>query len=210
MGTKERRRYSSATEADLVMWAQRDDNEAMAELFIRYRRPLTFIAVGIAGADGEDALMEVMCTFVQRVKSYDPSRGRFGAWLKRVTANQAHTMVKARAQRERTARRASCHLRGRVVHVPGDETGLDIVTMADNPEDRVSHRAALCDGLGLLGERERYVLVASAFLGLSDDEIASVLAVSSTTVRTIRHKARAKLAKSPEDAEVGLTRGRVA
>lgn len=193
-----------------MAWAQAEDNEAMAELFNRYRQPLTYLAVGIAGADGEDALMEVMCTFRRRIKTFDPQRGVFGVWIRKVVVNEARKHVNRRRRADETAGRAAGTGIGRqaVVSPSNGSLSFDIATVADDPEERTVNRDILHRFLESLSDREREVLISSAVAGLSDAEIAEVLDIEPTTVRTVRHKARAKLTRLITAAECGPPGGK--
>ena len=172
------------TENELVERAREGDGTAYATL-VRDHEEIAFrIAYLICGssADAEEAAQEAF------VKAYR-ALGRFRAgeplrpWLLAIVANEA------RNRRRAAGRRAALALRAAGEGRPSGES-------AHSPEAALlagERRAALLEGLGRLGERDRTVIACRYLLELSEAETAAALGVRTGTVKSRLSRALARL-----------------
>ena len=179
-----------AADEELVIGARSGDHIAITELFTRHRRLLTSICIGIAGAEGDDAVQNVMLNFPARLETYDPNRGPFVGWISTVAKREALRVARRRDPLSM------------LPDVPLGDGATDLSTRRDDPEARVVAHSVVLDLLNRLSSRARYAIVATCLLGDSDNDIAEALGVSPVTVRTLRSKARLELSAAlPSDAD---------
>lgn len=170
-----------AADQELVNRAKQGDSEATGELYRRHHKGIIKACGGVVGRhEAEDALQDVMVTFPSRIRSFDPERGTFTSWIRRVVINQARRQITRQHQ-------PACV---DLWHVENFKP-----TSGDDPEDRVCGRETVLRCLHGLPLQQRRVVVRSAFLPLDDAAIASELGVTEVTVRVMRTKARKQLAK---------------
>ena len=172
------------TENELVERAREGDGTAYATLVRDHEETAFRIAYVICGssADAEEAAQEAF------VKAYR-ALGRFRAgeplrpWLLAIVANEA------RNRRRAAGRRAALALRAAGEGRPSGES-------AHSPEAALlagERRAALLEGLGRLGDRDRTVIACRYLLELSEAETAAALGVRTGTVKSRLSRALARL-----------------
>jgi RNA polymerase sigma factor (sigma-70 family) len=125
-----------------------------------------------AGADAEEVAQEA---FVKAYYALPRFRAgaQFRPWLLRIVANEARNRRKASRRREGAALRLQASL-------PTGQT-------APSPEDEVlasERRAALLDALNTLRQEDRLAVAYRYFLGLSEEEMATVLGCARGTVKS--------------------------
>jgi RNA polymerase sigma factor (sigma-70 family) len=164
------------SDAQLATLARAGHERAFEALVRRYRRPLLAYCrrFGGAGVNPEDtlqqALLQAWTAIRTGVEVRDPR-----AWLYRIVHNVA----------------VSNQRRPALVPVELEDTAG--ANGADHEaEQRMAARAALA-GLAALPHLQREVMVGTAVDGLSHDELASALGLSSGAVRGLIYRARATL-----------------
>jgi RNA polymerase sigma factor (sigma-70 family) len=131
-------------------------------------------------ASAEDIVQEAFLAYLRAVPGPEP--GKELAYLRRTVVNLAHGHHRGLARLRRVR--------------------LDAV--ADHPsaeaEVAVTHRRRqIVSAIRNLPARQRDSVVLHYFTGLTDNEIAEVLGISSGSVKTHLHRARATLAKRLEE-----------
>jgi RNA polymerase sigma factor (sigma-70 family) len=164
------------SDAQLATLARAGHERAFEALVRRYRRPLLAYCrrVGTRGVNPEDTLQQALLQAWSAIRTgvdvRDPR-----AWLYRIVHNVA----------------VSDQRRPALVPVELKETAG--ANGADHEaEQRMAARAALA-GLAALPHLQRKVMVGTAVDGLSHEELASALGLSSGAVRGLIYRARATL-----------------
>jgi RNA polymerase sigma factor (sigma-70 family) len=164
------------SDAQLAALARAGHERAFEALVRRYRRPLLAYCrrVGSAGTNAEDtlqqALLQAWSAIRTGVEVRDPR-----AWLYRIVHNVAVSNQR------------------RPVLIPVELRDTAGANGADfEAEQRMAARDALA-GLAALPDLQREVMVATAVDGMSHEELASALGLSSGAVRGLIYRARATL-----------------
>ena len=157
---------------ELVERATAGDLAAFEELVARYQERAVRLAWTLAGGDAEDAVQEA---FVKAYRSLDRFRAgaAFRPWLFTIVANEARNRRRSAGRRERLAVRAGALMT--------DDGG------ASTPEDEAvaaDRRRRLAAAIETLGDRDREVIACRWFAGLSELEMAEVLACRPGTVKS--------------------------
>lgn len=172
-------RVDHADDSDLVVRARRGDGEAFGALVRRYLRPALAVAWEFAPSrdDAEDLVQDAFHRALRALPSFDASRP-FGPWFFTILRNVGRNA-------------AARHARWSSIPVP-DELATD----AADPED-LAERAEIHErirhGLDVLPPMQRACFRLCDIEGFDGQEVAEMLGVSGATVRTHRHRARAKL-----------------
>jgi RNA polymerase sigma-70 factor (ECF subfamily) len=171
--------HAELTDGDLIERVGKGDADAFAELYRRYTRPVLGLALRRLGDRGraEDAFQEAFAAIWRSAKSYDPSRGRGGAWLYTVARNAIVDGARRRPEPPMEA-----------PDEPSGEGGPDERAEASWLAWRV-HGA-----LEHLPEHERSVIELAYWGGRSQSEISATLDVPLGTVKTRTRSALARLA----------------
>jgi len=172
------------TDGELIERVATGDQDAFAELYRRYTRPMLGLALRRLGDRGraEDALQEAFAAIWRSASSYDPRRGQGGAWLYTVARNAIVDGARKRPEPPMQAPDA-----------PSSEHGPPEQAEAAWLSWRV-HAA-----LELLPEHERPVIELAYWGGLSQSEVADFLQVPLGTVKTRTRSALARLADLLEE-----------
>jgi RNA polymerase sigma factor (sigma-70 family) len=131
-------------------------------------------------AAAEDVTAAAFERAYRRQRSFDAARGTQRAWLFGIARNAALDELR---RRRRTAA---------LLADPEDAAG----TAAGQDEDAALRRATVRAGLESLDPRERELIALKFHAGLSNAEIAKVLAVSETNAATRVHRAVTRLRKA--------------
>jgi RNA polymerase sigma-70 factor (ECF subfamily) len=129
--------------------------------------------------DAHDAAQEV---FLRLLKNLDRIEGDPKPWLYRVTVNVCHS-----------------HFRRRTVVREPDTRQADPSPDVSRVLEMDERKRLLMEGLAMLAERERAAVVLRDIEGLSTREVAAILRIEETTVRSHICIARVKLAKYVRD-----------
>jgi RNA polymerase sigma-70 factor (ECF subfamily) len=133
-------------------------------------------------ADAQDAAADVFLTAWRRLDEVprgDAARVWLYATARRVLANQ----------RRSTRRRGALHSR----------LALEAIAASPAPSAAAEEQSLVRQALGLLGKRDREVLLLAEWEGLTADQIAAVVGCLSVTARGRLHRARTRFRAAFED-----------
>ena len=165
------------------------DTEAFSELVTRYEKTVYNLALRMVG-DRSDAADMAQEAFVKAWTNLPSYRGesKFSAWLYRITTNVCLDFLRSKSRRPQLS-----------LTVGDDDDGdvqLDIPDPAADPEDQLMKRLgmqSLSEGLKLLPDKQRQILVMRELGGLSYSEIAAQLSLEEGTVKSRIFRARKNL-----------------
>lgn len=162
-----------SSDEELISALARGDEAAFTCLYERYRRAIFGFLLRILRnhADAEDVLQLVFVEVWRNGSAYDASRGRPVAWLFKRAQSRAIDHVRSR---ETHSKKISASATFSTELIGG--TAED----AARPERRIIVRAALA----ALSEEQRQVLDLAYFEGLTQPEMAALLAIPLGTVKT--------------------------
>jgi RNA polymerase sigma-70 factor, ECF subfamily len=163
-----------AADAELARRAQEGDTDAFTALVERHWSRLVRFSRSVVGAgEAEDVVQESLVVAWERIGSLrDPTA--FPGWVLRIVGRRA----------VRAARRWSWR---RLLPV------ADLGDRADPAAGLDAERREVERVLGRLAPRQRAVMHLTVVEGMSDGEIAEVLAMDAATARSHRRKARTAL-----------------
>lgn len=167
------------------------DQSAFEAIYLRHADLVYSIALRVVADPGiaQDVAQEVFLRVWRHPSLFDVTRGRFVSWLMSVARNRAVDEVRSRGRRR---------LR-EVTSTPGaedpaDPQAVDPQTAAQMADERDEVRKALA----LLPDEQRVAIELAYFGGMTQQEIASVLATPLGTVKTRVRLAMKKLRLSLE------------
>jgi RNA polymerase sigma-70 factor (ECF subfamily) len=177
----------------LMLRVRDDDAEAFEELVLRYQNRLVSLLAHLTGRRdmADDLAQDVFLRVYRARKSYVPG-SKFSTWLFTIAHN-----VAANAQRT-LSRRREVHLVG----APGSESGanpLDAAAVAASglmptrQLDKSELRDVVKVAVAALNERQREAVLLNKFEHLSYEEIAEVMQLSPSAVKSLLTRARTNL-----------------
>jgi RNA polymerase sigma-70 factor (ECF subfamily) len=174
----------------LVHAAQGGDVSAFEELVERYDRKLLRIAEHITHnrEDSQDAVQEAFLKAFQHLRDFR-EQSQFSTWLIRITLNEALMKLRKR----RTTKEVSLD---EDFQAEGDILPREVASWAPNPEELYQAsqlRDILAKALEALRPALRTVFVLRDMEGLTVDQTAEVLDISSATVKSRLWRARLQL-----------------
>ncbi|MBA1149472.1 RNA polymerase sigma factor [Ectothiorhodospiraceae bacterium WFHF3C12] len=173
------------SDARLLREVQRGDADAYELIMRKYNQRLYRVARGILrnDADAEDVVQEAWIKALGRLDQFRYD-GSFGAWLSRITANEAYMRIR----------------RTRLEVTDADVIDRHLSTQAAPEKKAPDHalaneqlRLALRDAIEGLPTGFRMVFVLRSLEGLSVQETARSLGLREATVKTRFHRARRML-----------------
>ena len=161
----------------LVERARRGSRDAAGELVERHWRSSWRVARGITGdaATAEEVAQESLISALGALDRFDPGRGKFRAWLHRITVNRA--LNATRRERRHT----------------GLDSAEDVAAEAEAGVD-----ARFLEAIATLKPPHRAVLVLRYGLDYAPPEIAAVLELPVGTVNSRLARALAALRQTME------------
>ena len=179
----------SPSDEELVRRLQADELAAADELATRYREALVRYCFSHLGtlADAEDAAQDVLATLATlaaRKGTDGLPTGPFRPWIYRVARNRCLDLLKRRADG-----RAGAGSFVRDSRWPSPRTGPRTRLLRDEQQDR------LRELLGSIPDHHREVLVLRYFEDLKRQEIAQILDLPESVVKSRLFKARLHLKK---------------
>ncbi|HHN73541.1 MAG TPA: sigma-70 family RNA polymerase sigma factor [Thermopetrobacter sp.] len=163
--------------------ARRRDGAALAMLVRRHQAMVRAVASRLVGAsEAEDVAQEVFLRLWRTPPAFDPERGAFHVWLKRVTVNAAIDRLRRRTRR--TTEPLDDEM------ADGESVDPETAAIASDRARRV--RAAVA----ALPERQRLALTLAHDLGHGNGEIAEMLGVSVEAVESLLARARRTLRRT--------------
>ena len=184
------------TEVMLIERLRAQDTSVLETLMERYSPRIYRVAFGITRShgDAEEVVQDVFLTLFRKIDSFE-GRAALGTWLYRVAANAA--LIKRRGKRAEV----EVHLEDYLPtfkadgHREGDR-GMLLADWSGTPErERLSGEAReiLEEGLALLPDHYRAILVLRDVEELSNEEVAEALGESVASVKSRLHRARMAL-----------------
>lgn len=176
-------------EQRLVEAGQRGDVEAFNQLVRLYEGRVYNLCYRMLG-DPDAAADAAQDTFISAYRNLGKFRGGlFRSWLLRIATNACLDALRARKRRPAVSLGAK--------RDEDDEgTGLDVPDPGEALDDTALRRelgAAIQQGLALLPEDQRIVVVLSDIQGLAYEEIAQVTSTNLGTVKSRLSRGRARL-----------------
>ncbi|MGB1285288.1 MAG: RNA polymerase sigma factor [Aggregatilineales bacterium] len=165
---------AAITDNDLVVQLQQQDEAALMELYQRYGRLVYSIAFQTLNnqEDAEEVVQDVFLRVWEKGDQFDPTRGKFIAWLTTIARNTSLN-----------------RLRGRTRHEPDQPTvSLDASpqlqeTLPANHPDRDLQRS-ITAALHTLSKPQQEAISLAYFYGMSHSEIATHLGRPTGTVKS--------------------------
>ena len=166
---------------------------AIASLFHEHAGQLYGMGLKMCG-DPDEAEDLVQETFIRAFRSWSDFRGESSpsTWLYTIAARVCQRMHRRRAGQPSRVESLSRLLPS------GDEVALEIPTDDDSPLETVARHEAeevVREAASHLDTRYRLPLALKDLLGLSTDEVAAILELKPSTVRSRVHRARLQLAR---------------
>ena len=165
---------------ELVERCKLGDARSFAELYHKYAKAMYNTSLRIVGhaGDAEDVLQESFSDAFRTLEDFH-FRSTFGAWLKKIVVNKSINMLRRRKVGLIDIEKTNIGV------LPEEET-LDEKDIELKVED-------IKRAVRLLPNGYRTVLTLYLFEGYDQEEIAEILKVSHTTVRTQYMRAKQKL-----------------
>ena len=170
-----------------------DDAPAFEELMLRYQNRVVSLLTHLTGRRdlGEDLAQDVFLRIYRARKRYVPG-SKFSTWLFTIAHN-----VASNAQRT-LSRRKEVHLAGGAA---GDSGGLSLDAaavaasglMPARQLDKSELRDMVNTAVSALSERQREAVLLNKFEHLSYEEIAEVMQMTPSAVKSLLTRARANL-----------------
>lgn len=169
-------------EADraLIERYRKGDREAFTELMVRYQRPIYNAALWMLrrAEDASDIAQIVFLRVAEHVDDYDPQY-RFFSWIYRIAVNESLNLLRRNGSEDTLEDDSD---------IPEPESS--------NPEARLSEseRAArVGQAMKSMSTMDRTVLTLRHFSECSYQEIAEILEIDETTVKSRLYEARQRL-----------------
>jgi RNA polymerase sigma-70 factor (ECF subfamily) len=184
------------TEVMLIERLRAQDPSVLEALMERYSPRIYRVAFGITRShgDAEEVVQDVFLTLFRKIDSFE-GRAALGTWLYRVAANAA--LIKRRGKRGEVEVHLEDHLP--TFKSDGHREGDRAMLLADwsgTPERELlsgEAREILEEGLALLPDHYRAILVLRDVEELSNEEVAEALGESVASVKSRLHRARMAL-----------------
>jgi RNA polymerase sigma-70 factor (ECF subfamily) len=156
--------FRAVEDADLIAKTQKGDVEAYNLLISRWEKRVFNYLLRIAGSreDAFDLSQDVFLKAYQSIRKLE-DRTRFGPWLFRIAHNEAYSMFRKRkpeVDASQIPERASGH------HFPMEMS------------------LAVAAALDRLGPEQRETVLLKVYQGFKFDEIAEILAIPASTVKS--------------------------
>ena len=183
-----------ADEKALVRRLLKMDEKAWEQFCGEFSRPLLEFVRLCFGCGREKAEEVVQMTFVRCVRSirtFDPSRGRLLDWLKAVSKNEAHTVIRAERRNSVSVPLSSLpeHIADQILE------RIDRTPLPDTLAARGDIQLLIQETLMELNSRYREVLIMKYVNGLKVSEIAAELNVSEKAAESVLSRSRAAFRK---------------
>ena len=185
-----RKRKTEHDDTDLIERLKAGDEEALEAIFNRYSAKLYNVAQRILDevADAEEVIQDVFWTAFRKAKSFRGT-AQFSTWLYRLTVNAALGKIH-RSKKNKEV--------GYEEYLPkfqkdGHHLVRPVVDWSDTLDEKYAEQELhgfLKDALDQLKPLDKSVVVLSDLEGMSDKEIAVMLGLTVSAVKTRLHRAR--------------------
>ncbi len=187
---------SNDLEIQLIERLRAQDLSVLEILMEQHSSRVYRVALGItrSHADAEEVVQDVFLTLFRKIDSFE-GRATLGTWLYRVAANAA--LIKRRGKRAELEVNLEDYLP--TFKADGHREGDRAMLLADwssTPERELlsgEAREVLEEGLALLPEHYRAILVLRDVEELSNEEVGEILGESVASVKSRLHRARMAL-----------------
>ena len=185
-----RKRKAEHDDTDLIERLKAGDEEALEAIFNRYSAKLYNVAQRILGevADAEEVIQDVFWTAFRKAKSFRGS-AQFSTWLYRLTINAA--LGKIRRSKKNKEIEYEEYLPK--FQNDGHHSVRPVIDWSDTLDEKYAERELqqlLNDALDQLKPVDKSAVVLSDMEGMSDKEIAVMLGLTVSAVKTRLHRAR--------------------
>jgi RNA polymerase sigma-70 factor (ECF subfamily) len=186
-------------ESDWIREARAGDPNAFGRLVVAYQTPVYNLAYRMLGnaAEAEDAAQEAFLRAYTHLRSYDPNRP-FRSWMLSIASHHCIDRLRRR----------------RITWLPLEDEFAEPVRMASkspNPEKAASQREQekqIQELLETLSPTDRAAITLRYWYDCSYEEIAEMLNLTVSAVKSRLHRARRALAESIEgDTSYALQTG---
>lgn len=165
---------------ELVAKCKQGDVQSYEQLYSQYAKPMFNTSLRIVNntPDAEDVLQESFAAAFQHLYKFDYS-STFGAWLKRIVVNKSINVLRSR----------------KLSFVDIEASSAREISDSEMHEEEniLLQVETIRKGVGMLPDGYRAVLSLYLFEGYDYEEIAGILRISPTTVRSQYHRARQRL-----------------
>ena len=177
-------------EGALIYRLKAGDEQALESIFTIHSAKLYGVAQRILGdaADAEEVIQDVFWTAFRKAKSFR-GHSRFFTWLYRLTVNAALGKIR----RSKKPKEVAYEEYLPKFQEDGHHRTRPVVDWSDTLEERYAQQetqALLARALDQLKPVDRSVIVLSDMEGLSDKEIAALVGLTVSAVKTRLHRAR--------------------
>jgi RNA polymerase sigma-70 factor (ECF subfamily) len=177
----------------LMLRVRDDDAEAFAELVMNYQPRLQRILQHLVGErdTADDLVQDVFLRVYRARKTYVPG-AKFSTWIFRIANNVASNAVRDRSRRREYQ---MVDFSGSQQAIPAMDQ-LAVASSSALPVRRLegTERAEMVrQALNSLSERQRMALLLSKFEGLSYQEIADTMGMTTKAVRSLLSRSRENL-----------------
>jgi RNA polymerase sigma-70 factor, ECF subfamily len=185
-----RKRKAEFEDTDLIERLKAGDEEALETIFNRYSAKLYNVAQRILGevADAEEVIQDVFWTAFRKADSFRGS-AQFSTWLYRLTVNAA--LGKIRRSKKNKEIEYEEYLPK--FQKDGHHSVRPVVDWSDTLDEKYAERELqqlLNEALEQLKPVDKSAVVLSDMEGMSDKEIAVMLGLTVSAVKTRLHRAR--------------------
>ena len=180
---------SLISEKEIIEKVLGGDVNAFEELVLRYEKTVYNLALRMV-SDRDDAFDMTQEAFIKAYNSLPSFRGdsKFSVWLYRITTNICLDVLRSKNRRPQVSLTA---------HDDEDEdVQLDIPDPAADPEGQLIKKLgmqSISEGLKLLPDKQRQILVMRELGGMSYAEIGAALSLEEGTVKSRIFRARKRL-----------------
>jgi RNA polymerase sigma-70 factor (ECF subfamily) len=176
-------------ERRLIEVAQRGDVESFNELVRLYEGRVYNLCYRMLG-DAESAADAAQDAFLSAFRNLRSFRGgSFRSWMLRIATNTCYDALRARKRRPAVSLDVE-------TEDEEDSAPLQIADTAESPDDFALRRelaVAIQQGLAVLPDEQRIVLILSDIQGLAYEEIAQITNTNLGTVKSRLSRGRARL-----------------
>jgi RNA polymerase sigma-70 factor (ECF subfamily) len=177
----------------LMLQVRDDDADAFEELMLRYQNRLVSLLAHLVGRRdmAEDLAQDVFLRVYRARKRYVPG-SKFSTWLFTIAHNVASNALRSLARRKEVnlaTRRAEESNLDPLDAIAVASSGLMPTRQMDKSELREIVKLAV----GMLNDRQREAVLLNKFEHLSYDEIAEVMQLTPSAVKSLLSRARANL-----------------
>jgi RNA polymerase sigma-70 factor, ECF subfamily len=185
-----RKRKAEHDDTDVIERLKAGDEQALEAIFNRYSAKLYNVAQRILGevADAEEVIQDVFWTAFRKANSFRGT-AQFSTWLFRLTINAA--LDKIRRSKKNKEIEYEEYLPK--FQKDGHHSVRPVVDWSDTLDEKYAERELqqlLNDALDQLKPVDKSAVVLSDMEGMSDKEIAVMLGLTVSAVKTRLHRAR--------------------